>query len=158
MGIGFVYQENPKGSSAPIEIPPPRPKRRPIHPYPKKSQQEQCPSPNYLVSDKEIRSPTSVLSNICCSNRQESRSNSLNSWTTDFLCISSHEEGVSSVTMAAKNLASTVRTWTRLHCLLCKVENYSKNCFFLTFRLKGWVVDKEKEKQLILQRLSSLAS
>lgn len=54
----------------PIEIPPPRPKRKPVRPYPRKSidsfkgasftnQVERTPSPNGLVSDNQ--SPTSVL-------------------------------------------------------------------------------------------------
>ncbi|KAH7549459.1 hypothetical protein JRO89_XS13G0035300 [Xanthoceras sorbifolium] len=54
-----------------VEIPPPRPKRKPVHPYPRKSvdslkgssgsiQPERTPSPNALVLDNQ--SPTSVLS------------------------------------------------------------------------------------------------
>ncbi|KAL5721734.1 hypothetical protein ACHQM5_005339 [Ranunculus cassubicifolius] len=59
----------------PIEIPPPRPKRKPMHPYPRKmadsgnkrlptSQQveERSPSPNSSGSERENQSPKSVLS------------------------------------------------------------------------------------------------
>lgn len=60
----------------PIEIPPPRPKRKPAHPYPRKlvapikigtlalEQQIRSTSPNSYVSDQENQSPTSVLSAI----------------------------------------------------------------------------------------------
>ncbi|KAG6752802.1 hypothetical protein POTOM_042840 [Populus tomentosa] len=62
-----------ESSVKPIEIPPPRPKRKPAHPYPRKpvnvlegtgasSQLERSPSPNSSVSEKENQSPTSVLS------------------------------------------------------------------------------------------------
>ncbi|XP_077220525.1 protein REVEILLE 1-like isoform X2 [Tasmannia lanceolata] len=59
-----------------IEIPPPRPKRKPIHPYPRKlvhsfgkpisahEQLERSTSPIPSVSEPENRSPTSVLSAI----------------------------------------------------------------------------------------------
>ncbi|GLU12818.1 hypothetical protein SLE2022_294770 [Rubroshorea leprosula] len=60
-------------SIKPIEIPPPRPKRKPMHPYPRKcsdstkgmsleTQLERSPSPNELVREQENKSPTSVLS------------------------------------------------------------------------------------------------
>lgn len=65
-------------SAKPIKIPPPRPKRKPIHPYPRKLV---CPvkigivipekptrsssSPNPSVSQHENQSPTSVLSAVC---------------------------------------------------------------------------------------------
>ncbi|KAG6753775.1 hypothetical protein POTOM_041773 [Populus tomentosa] len=62
-----------ESSLKPIEIPPPRPKRKPAHPYPRKpvnvlegtgasSQLERSPSLNSSVSEKENQSPTSVLS------------------------------------------------------------------------------------------------
>ncbi|KAJ6976915.1 protein REVEILLE 7-like [Populus alba x Populus x berolinensis] len=62
-----------ESSLKPIEIPPPRPKRKPAHPYPRKpvnvlegtgasSQLERSPSPNSSVSEKENQSSTSVLS------------------------------------------------------------------------------------------------
>ncbi|KAJ4830361.1 hypothetical protein Tsubulata_049291 [Turnera subulata] len=71
-----VARESSGGSETsvePIEIPPPRPKRKPMHPYPRKSvdvldgtsvsnQLERSPSPNLMVSEKENLSPTSVLS------------------------------------------------------------------------------------------------
>ncbi|KAK9925676.1 hypothetical protein M0R45_022947 [Rubus argutus] len=54
-----------EGSHKPIEIPPPRPKRKPIHPYPRKlngSPERRSPSPNFSVAEKGQESPTSVLS------------------------------------------------------------------------------------------------
>ncbi|XP_042502521.1 protein REVEILLE 1-like [Macadamia integrifolia] len=60
----------------PIEIPPPRPKRKPMHPYPRKrvvpvrkgksvpEQQERSPSPNLSVSEQANQSPTSVFSAV----------------------------------------------------------------------------------------------
>ncbi|XVE55003.1 hypothetical protein DITRI_Ditri03aG0126200 [Diplodiscus trichospermus] len=62
-----------EGSSKPVEIPPPRPKKRPIHPYPRKSvdslkgispssQPESFPSSNKFVREQDNKSPTSVLS------------------------------------------------------------------------------------------------
>ncbi|XP_065850419.1 protein REVEILLE 1 isoform X2 [Euphorbia lathyris] len=61
----------------PIEIPPPRPKRKPMHPYPRKmanplnkeitipEQPQRSSSPNFSVSEHENQSPTSVLSAVC---------------------------------------------------------------------------------------------
>nr|XP_043636585.1 protein REVEILLE 1-like [Erigeron canadensis] len=54
----------------PTEIPPPRPKRKPMHPYPRKlsaplktgGHQARSASPNSSGSDQENQSPTSVLS------------------------------------------------------------------------------------------------
>lgn len=54
-----------EGSLKPIEIPPPRPKRKPMHPYPRKlngSPERRSPSPNFSVAEKGQESPTSVLS------------------------------------------------------------------------------------------------
>ncbi|XP_030472355.2 uncharacterized protein LOC115690222 isoform X1 [Syzygium oleosum] len=61
-----------EGAIKPIEIPPPRPKRKPMHPYPRKSvdskevklsyQQERSPSPTSSVAEENTGSPTSVLS------------------------------------------------------------------------------------------------
>lgn len=62
-----------ESSIKPIEIPPPRPKRKPKHPYPRKSmdlhqgtpvsnQPERSPSTNLVALDKDNQSPTSVLS------------------------------------------------------------------------------------------------
>ncbi|KAK9278740.1 hypothetical protein L1049_028316 [Liquidambar formosana] len=65
-----------EGSTQPIEIPPPRPKRKPVHPYPRKFvdssnkgisvqfQQEKSPSLSLLVAENENKSPTSVLSPV----------------------------------------------------------------------------------------------
>lgn len=59
-----------------IEIPPPRPKRKPMHPYPRKlvdhlintevskKDQQRSPSPNSSFSEQEQQSPTSVLSAV----------------------------------------------------------------------------------------------
>ncbi|XP_038994363.1 protein REVEILLE 7-like [Hibiscus syriacus] len=62
-----------ESSTKPIEIPPPRPKRKPMRPYPRKSvvllkgispssQPERSPSPNHFVSEQDNKSPSSVLS------------------------------------------------------------------------------------------------
>ncbi|KAJ6735310.1 SWI/SNF COMPLEX-RELATED [Salix purpurea] len=60
----------------PIEIPPPRPKRKPMHPYPRKMAYSlerellilenplRSSSPNFSISEKENQSPTSVLSAV----------------------------------------------------------------------------------------------
>ncbi|XP_031248639.1 protein REVEILLE 7-like isoform X2 [Pistacia vera] len=78
-GVGVklkVVRESNGGAESsikPIEIPPPRPKRKPMHPYPRKStdllqgtpvsnQPERSPSTNVSVLDKDNQSPTSVLS------------------------------------------------------------------------------------------------
>ncbi|XP_050376143.1 protein REVEILLE 7-like isoform X2 [Argentina anserina] len=63
-----VAKESPgtgEGSLKPIEIPPPRPKRKPMHPYPRKhngSPERRSPSPNFSVAEKGQESPTSVFS------------------------------------------------------------------------------------------------
>ncbi|KAL5545165.1 hypothetical protein UlMin_008949 [Ulmus minor] len=65
--------ENVEGSIKPVEIPPPRPKRKPMRPYPRKSadsfngtsvsiQPERSMSPTYSAPEKGTKSPTSVLS------------------------------------------------------------------------------------------------
>ncbi|CAI0400191.1 unnamed protein product [Linum tenue] len=53
-----------ESSLKPIEIPPPRPKRKPSHPYPRKciDAPERSESPNLLGMEKGNNSPTSVLS------------------------------------------------------------------------------------------------
>ncbi|TQD94238.1 hypothetical protein C1H46_020190 [Malus baccata] len=57
-----------EGSIRPIEIPPPRPKRKPVHPYPRKSVDclngtpERSPSPQFSAQGKDQQSPPSVLS------------------------------------------------------------------------------------------------
>ncbi|KAJ8444178.1 hypothetical protein Cgig2_030998 [Carnegiea gigantea] len=62
-------------SIEPIEIPPPRPKRKPMHPYPRKlvppprkespvEQRAQSTSPHSSLSEPENQSPTSVLSAV----------------------------------------------------------------------------------------------
>ncbi|KAI4319245.1 hypothetical protein MLD38_032870 [Melastoma candidum] len=65
-------KSNAEGTSEQVEIPPPRPKRKPLHPYPRKSGDtkgmtimyniERSPSPNYVQSAQFSGSPTSVLS------------------------------------------------------------------------------------------------
>ncbi|PON63265.1 GAMYB transcription factor [Trema orientale] len=89
----------------PIEIPPPRPKRKPMHPYPRKSvhslngtsiinQPERSPSPNFAATDKGMKSPTSVLSSQgsdalgSAASDQHNRSPSSTSCTTDMQSIS----------------------------------------------------------------------
>lgn len=88
-----------EGVIKPIEIPPPRPKRKPMHPYPRKSvnskevklsyQQERSPSPISSVADENTGSPTSVLSAHgsdmlgSASLHQQNRCSSPTSCTTD---------------------------------------------------------------------------
>lgn len=68
-----VVRESSSGDLSevkPIEIPPPRPKRKPMHPYPRKlsapiktgGQHARSTSPNSSGSDQDNQSPTSVLS------------------------------------------------------------------------------------------------
>lgn len=64
------------GTSTAIEIPPPRPKRKPLHPYPRKlggtnikgiqvlKQLEKSSMQNSAICEQENRSPTSVLSTV----------------------------------------------------------------------------------------------
>lgn len=88
---------NPDGSISPIEIPPPRPKRKPVHPYPRKSlgpkqssnsyQSERSLSPICSSMEKETGSPTSVLS-VVCSEGQQSGSCSPTSCTSEQHSIS----------------------------------------------------------------------
>ncbi|KAL2461864.1 Protein REVEILLE 1 [Abeliophyllum distichum] len=65
-----------EGSVNPIEIPPPRPKKKPLNPYPRKivdssktesmvsHQPERSPSPYISAAERENLSPTSVLSAV----------------------------------------------------------------------------------------------
>ncbi|CAL0332611.1 unnamed protein product [Lupinus luteus] len=64
---------NAETSKQPINIPPPRPKRKPLHPYPRKSVNSPkehfiksesgiSPPSNLLIAEKITQSPTSVLS------------------------------------------------------------------------------------------------
>ncbi|KAL5545166.1 hypothetical protein UlMin_008950 [Ulmus minor] len=96
-------------SIKPIEIPPPRPKRKPMHPYPRKSddafsgalvpnQSERSTSPNFCVAEKGMKSPTSVLSShgsealdFAASDRHNG-SPSSTSCTTDMQSISPSPE------------------------------------------------------------------
>ncbi|KAF8015030.1 hypothetical protein BT93_H0732 [Corymbia citriodora subsp. variegata] len=72
-----VVKDSTDSKVEPIEIPPPRPKRKPMHPYPRKLlvhptnkeclHQEQpirSGSPNFSVSELENQSPMSVLSTL----------------------------------------------------------------------------------------------
>ncbi|KAL3527397.1 hypothetical protein ACH5RR_012053 [Cinchona calisaya] len=65
------------GSDKPIEIPPPRPKRKPLHPYPRKlsnsvksgalaiEKPTRAVAPNVWIPIEANQSPTSVLSKFC---------------------------------------------------------------------------------------------
>ncbi|CAL0323900.1 unnamed protein product [Lupinus luteus] len=87
-------------SIQPIDIPPPRPKRKPLHPYPRKSigslkghsipsESGLSPSSKLLVSEKDTHSPTSMLSAFTSEafgqsfSEQTNRCVSPNSCTTD---------------------------------------------------------------------------
>lgn len=95
-----------ESSVQPINIPPPRPKRKPLHPYPRKSvdsvkgnslpnEPETSPSTNQFVAEKDTQSPTSVLSSAFGSeafgsafSEQTNRCLSPNSCTTDIHSVS----------------------------------------------------------------------
>ncbi|XP_054820924.1 protein REVEILLE 7-like isoform X2 [Prosopis cineraria] len=91
-----------ESSVKPIDIPPPRPKRKPLHPYPRKSadsfkghsnESERSPSPNMSAAVKDTQSPTSVLSAFgseafgSAFSEQTNRCPSPNSCTTDIHSI-----------------------------------------------------------------------
>ncbi|XP_044467040.1 protein REVEILLE 7-like isoform X2 [Mangifera indica] len=93
-----------ESSIKPIEIPPPRPKRKPMHPYPRKStdlhkgtpvssQPGRSPSTNVSVLDKDNQSPTSILSPFA--------SDTLGS------AISDQQNGCSSPTSCTTEMQST---------------------------------------------------
>ncbi|EOA38151.1 hypothetical protein CARUB_v10009624mg, partial [Capsella rubella] len=75
-------------SNKAIVIPPPRPKRKPAHPYPRKSPIpfSQSPPSNMSAMEKGTKSPTSVLSSFA-SEDQNNRCSSPNSCTSDFQSI-----------------------------------------------------------------------
>lgn len=114
----------------PIEIPPPRPKRKPVHPYPRKSvdslkatsvsnQQENFTSSNALVSDKDRQSPTSVLSAFnsdtlgCAASDQQNGCSSPTSCTTEMhsvnlLPVEKENEYVTSISFLKEEKVSTL--------------------------------------------------
>ncbi|CAH8252718.1 unnamed protein product [Arabidopsis lyrata] len=77
-----------EGSVKAVVIPPPRPKRKPAHPYPRKSPvpYSQSPSSNLSAMEKGTKSPTSVLSSFA-SEDQINRCSSPNSCTSDIQSI-----------------------------------------------------------------------
>ncbi|KAK7291320.1 hypothetical protein RIF29_06365 [Crotalaria pallida] len=92
-------------SIQPIDIPPPRPKRKPLHPYPRKSvgsskgnsipsESGISPSSNLLIAEKDTQSPTSVLTAFGSEafgssiSEQTNRCVSPNSCTTDIRSLS----------------------------------------------------------------------
>ncbi|KAK8714604.1 hypothetical protein V6N13_041955 [Hibiscus sabdariffa] len=86
-----------ESSTKSIEIPPPRPKRKPMHPYPRKSgaslkgtspssQPERSPSPNHFVSEQDKKSPSSVLSAFVSDAMGSSASEQPNRWSTPTSC------------------------------------------------------------------------
>ncbi|VVA91757.1 unnamed protein product [Arabis nemorensis] len=83
-----VDYSNDGSSIKAIVIPPPRPKRKPAHPYPRKSPvpYPQSPSPNLSAMEKGTNSPTSVLSAFA-SEDQINRYSSPNSCTSDIQSI-----------------------------------------------------------------------
>lgn len=77
-----------QGLSKAIVIPPPRPKRKPAHPYPRKLPvpYSQSPSSNLSAMEKGTKSPTSVLSPFA-SEDQNNGCSSPNSCTSDIQSI-----------------------------------------------------------------------
>ncbi|XP_010459445.1 PREDICTED: protein REVEILLE 7 [Camelina sativa] len=75
-------------SNKAVVIPPPRPKRKPAHPYPRKSPvpYSQSPPSNLSAMEKGTKSPTSVLSSFA-SEDQNNRCSSPNSSTSDIQSI-----------------------------------------------------------------------
>ncbi|MQL87092.1 hypothetical protein Taro_019637 [Colocasia esculenta] len=76
-----VVEDPQRGGAESIEIPPPRPKRKPLHPYPRKlgyspsrdvafTAAKRSPSPTSSVSEQGDRSPTSVLCSLPISSQQ----------------------------------------------------------------------------------------
>ncbi|XP_021907539.1 protein REVEILLE 7-like [Carica papaya] len=113
-----VKESCSESSIKPIDIPPPRPKRKPVHPYPRKSsvslkgraiQAERIVSPNLLASGKETQSPTSVLSAVS-EQRNECSSPSCTSdmHSSSFLSIDKENEYVtSSLSPEQEKISST---------------------------------------------------
>ncbi|XP_010528596.1 PREDICTED: protein REVEILLE 2 [Tarenaya hassleriana] len=96
-----------------IEIPPPRPKRKPVHPYPRKLILPTCKtiSEGYgskLVSEDENQSPTSVLSALGSEPLGFTGSSSPNSSADDHLSLVFH--GNESSHTEESSPESTVRT------------------------------------------------
>ncbi|EOA17117.1 hypothetical protein CARUB_v10005376mg [Capsella rubella] len=86
-------------SSETIEIPPPRPKRKPMHPYPRKLVIPDAKEMVYgdltgakLVQDEDNRSPTSVLSAHGSDGLDSIGSNSPNSSSADYQHSPGHNE------------------------------------------------------------------
>lgn len=80
-----VAREADSGSDGSIMIPPPRPKRKPTHPYPRKSPVPYSHSPSSAM-EKETKSPTSVLSAFATED-EVNRCSSPNSCTSDIQSI-----------------------------------------------------------------------
>ncbi|XP_010537507.1 PREDICTED: protein REVEILLE 7 [Tarenaya hassleriana] len=87
-----VARETDNVNDSPVKaivIPPPRPKRKPTHPYPRKmpvaNQPDKTPSPTLSVTEKGNKSPTSVLSAFPSDNLEDQLNgcSSPNSCTTD---------------------------------------------------------------------------
>ncbi|XVF12194.1 hypothetical protein REPUB_Repub08aG0093500 [Reevesia pubescens] len=87
-----------ESSIKPVEIPPPRPKRKPIHPYPLKSvdslkgvsaspQPERSPSPNHFVIEQDNKSSASVSDAMGSANSQQNGCSSPMSCTTNIQSI-----------------------------------------------------------------------
>ncbi|KAI9073171.1 hypothetical protein K1719_044877 [Acacia pycnantha] len=92
-----------ESSMKPIDIPPPRPKRKPLHPYPRNladsfkghsNASERSPSPNLSAVAKDTQSPTSALSAfgseafVSAFSEQTNRCPSPYSCTTDIHSVS----------------------------------------------------------------------
>ncbi|KAG2664843.1 hypothetical protein I3760_16G102000 [Carya illinoinensis] len=91
----------------PVEIPPPRPKKKPSHPYPRKSvdspngisvtnELERSPSPNLLVGEKDTKSPTSVLSATGSDSLGSAVSEQLNACSSPNSCTTDMHSSTSS--------------------------------------------------------------
>lgn len=91
-----------------VEIPPPRPKKKPSHPYPRKkavdspnrisviNQFERSPSPNLLVGQKDTESPISVLSASESDSLGSATSEQLNACSSPTSCTTDMHSSTSS--------------------------------------------------------------
>lgn len=132
------------GSSIdPVEIPPPRPKKKPLHPYPRKladslnvisvpNRCERSPSPNLLETEKDTNSPTSVLSAVGSDSLESSVSEphsvcpSPTSCTTDI-----HSIGLSPVEKESEQITSSSSVQEEKGSLSPTPENFSSMKFDL---------------------------
>ncbi|PPD66440.1 hypothetical protein GOBAR_DD36683 [Gossypium barbadense] len=130
-----------ESSAKSIEIPPPRPKRKPTHPYPRKSvtavkgisplsQLERSLSPNHSVSEQDNKSPSSVLSPFGSSaSEQPNRCSSPTSCTTNIQSLNNtspvekENDYVTSIEKESESLSSIKKSNTDFEEPVCTKGN-----------------------------------